>query len=116
MNQSTKAALLSGLVYPGLGQLALGRIYSGTTFIALSTIGFVVLIYRLSKRVYLILDQIIPMLAEDALDFRKIMELSSQTSYSGWNVETLALLLVICCWLVSVVHAYYLGKRLDRSQ
>ena len=116
MKQSTKGVLLSGLVYPGLGQLFLGRIYSGAALMVLTTIGFLVIIYRIIKRVYLMIDQLLPMLAQNAVDFRKIMELAARTSYAGWNVESISLMVVFCCWAVSIVHAYLSGKHLDRLQ
>jgi TM2 domain-containing membrane protein YozV len=45
MKESTKGVLLSGLVYPGLGQLILGRITTGIIFILLTTTGFFIFIH-----------------------------------------------------------------------
>jgi hypothetical protein len=39
MKNSTKGMLLSGLIYPGLGQLILGHVFSGIIFVLLATIG-----------------------------------------------------------------------------
>jgi len=116
MRQSIKGSLLSGLVYPGTGQLALGCIYCGAIFLFLTTTGLVVLIYRIAKRIYLILDQLMPMLARDGLDFRKIVELSGQTSYPTWNIEVISLTVVLCCWMISIFHAYYFGKKQDKLE
>jgi hypothetical protein len=116
MRQSTKGILLSGLIYPGAGQFALDRFYAGTAFLVLTTIGLVVLIFRIAKRIYLVLDQLMPMLANDGFDFHRIVELSSQTSYPTWSVEILSLALVLCCWMISIFHAYLLGKKQDKSK
>ena len=115
MKASIKGALLSGLVYPGSGQLILGRIFSGGTFIVLTTIGFAVLIYRIARRLYLIIDQVLPMLAGDDIDFSKIIDSMDQAPYSSWNVEMISFVLVIICWLFAAVHAYIVGKRIDTS-
>jgi len=113
MKQSIKGALLSGLVYPGSGQLILGRIFAGGTFIILTTAGFGVLIYRIAKRLYLTLDRVLPVLANDDIDFSKIIDLMAQSPYSSWNVELFSLGLVVICWVFAAVHAYVVGKQID---
>ena len=115
MKQSIKGAILSGLVYPGSGQLILGRIFAGVTFVILTSIGFCVLIFRIAKRVHRILDQVLPMLAKDDLDFSKIIDSMDQSSYSSWDVELISSALVIICWSSAIVHAYVVGKRIDTS-
>jgi len=42
MKASTRGMLLSGLVYPGLGQMILGRMASGVILAILATVAFVV--------------------------------------------------------------------------
>ena len=116
MKPSIKGALLSGLVYPGSGQLILGRIFAGGTFIVLTTIGFGVLIYRIAKRLYLILDQVLPMLAEDDMDFSKIIDSMDQSPYASWDVELISIILVVICWVSAVIHAYVVGKRIDNRE
>ena len=44
MKPATKGVVLSGLVYPGIGQIFLGRKYSGLGIMIVSTIALVVLI------------------------------------------------------------------------
>ena len=116
MKQSIKGAILSAIVYPGLGQLFLGYIFSGAAFIGLTTIGLGVIVYRLTKRLYLMIDEILPMFAKDAVDFRKIIDLFNQNTYPHWDVELISLIVVVMCWLTSIIHAYFLGKRLDRQE
>jgi hypothetical protein len=116
MKPSTKGAFLSGLVYPGTGQMFFGRIFSGLVCISLVTIGFGVLIYRIAKRIYLAIDPAIPMWDNNTLSFQKFINLMNQTEYSGWNVELISLCVVIFCWIGSVVHAYFVGRSLDRPE
>ena len=116
MKPSIKGALFSGLVYPGSGQLILGRIFAGGTFAILTTIGFGVLIYRIAKRLYLALDRVLPMLANDEIDFSKIINSMDQSPYSSWNVELISFVLVVICWVSAAVHAYVVGKQIDNQQ
>ncbi|UCG05809.1 MAG: hypothetical protein JSV83_18145 [Desulfobacterales bacterium] len=116
MRQAIKAALLSGLVYPGSGQLILGHIFSGVSFIGLITVGFGILIYRIARRVCLIIDQVLPMLAKDAVDFKKIIASMDQAAYSSWDVELISIILVVSCWIAATLHAYFVGKRLDQQE
>ena len=116
MKHSIKGALLSGLVYPGSGQLILGRIFTGVTLVILTTIGLGVLIYRIARRLYRILDQVLPMLAKDDLDFSIIIDSMDQSRYSSWNVELISFVLVLICWVCAAVHAYVVGKGIDNQQ
>jgi TM2 domain-containing membrane protein YozV len=116
MKHSIKGALLSALVYPGSGQLILGRIFTGVTLVILTTIGLGVLIYRIARRLYRILDQVLPMLAEDDLDFSIIIDSMDQSRYSSWNVELISFVFVVICWICAAVHAYVVGKRIENQE
>ena len=113
MKPSTKGAFLSGLVYPGAGQMYLGRIFSGLACISLVTIGLGVFIYRVAKRIYFAIDPAIPMWENNTLSFQKFIKLIDQAEYANWNLELICLGVVVFCWIASVVHAYFLGKHLD---
>lgn len=107
--------LLSGLVYPGLGQLVLGRVAAGVIFILLTTIGFIIFIYCIIQRAAHAVDQILPMLANDELDFSILIDRLSQDSASGWQVESVTLTGIACCWLLAIGHAYFSGKKIDQQ-
>ena len=113
MKASTRGMLLSGLVYPGLGQMILGRMTSGIILALLATITFVVLIYRVVERVYRLIDQIAPLLADNALDVATLKELLSRDAAGGWGVEKICLIGLVICWLVAIGHAYFVGKKID---
>ena len=113
MKESTKGMLLSGLVYPGLGQLLSGHIVSGVIFVLGTTTGLVVLIYRLMQRAFRVMDQALPRLADNALDAQALKELLGRSSAGGWEVENICLIGIVGCWLAAIVHAYFVGKRID---
>ena len=114
MKASTKGMILSGLVYPGLGQMILGRMVSGVVLAILATIAFIVLIYRVFQRASRLIDQIVPMLADKGIDAISLKELLSQDSGGGWGVEKICLLGLVGCWLVAIGHAYVVGRKMDQ--
>ena len=113
MKESTKGMLLSGLVYPGLGQLMIGQVFSGVLFVLLTTAGFCVFIYRIIQRLAGAIDQILPLFANNELNLSTLKELLSRESAGGWGTETISLIGIAVCWLAAIVHAYVAGKKID---
>ena len=113
MKASTRGMLLSGLVYPGLGQLMLGRMTSGIILVLSATVTLVVLIYRVVERVYRLIDQILPLLADNALNAAALKELLGRDAAGGWGVEKICLIGLVVCWLAAIGHAYFVGKKID---
>ena len=106
--------LLSGLVYPGLGQLILGHVFSGVALVLLATTGFSIFLYRIMQRLWRVIDQILPLLAEKKLDVHTLIELLNQDPAGGWWLENISLIGVVGCWLFAVGHAYFVGRKIDR--
>ena len=115
MKASTRGMLLSGLVYPGLGQLILGRMTSGVILVVIATVTLVALIYRFVQRVYGLVDRILPLLAENALDIATLKEMLTQDGAGGWGLEKFCLIGLVGCWLIAIGHAYFVGKKIDRQ-
>ena len=115
MKESTRGVLLSGLVYPGLGQLILGQVFAGVLFILLTTAGFFVFIYRIVQRSVRVIDEISPLLANNKIDVNTLNERLSRDSAGGWGAETISLIAVAGFWLAAMVHAYFVGKKIDQQ-
>lgn len=105
--------LLSGLVYPGVGQLLSGRKISGLIFVLATSAGLIVLFYRLMQRAYRVMEQAIPRLGDEALDLQTLKELVVSSSDGGWGVENICLIVIVGCWLAAIVHAYFVGRKID---
>jgi len=114
MKESIKGALLSALVYPGLGQLVLGLKFSGTLFAVSTTAGLLVVIYRLTIRIDHALDPILTSLADNSLTWRKLIEIVNRSPYDSWRVEGISLVFLLSCWAAAGVHAYLAGQKIDR--
>ena len=113
MKKSTKGVLLSGLVYPGVGQLTLGHVAAGIAFTCLTTAGLIVFIYRVVQRAAHVIDKLLPLLAENNVDVNTLNETIRRDSAAGWGLETVCLVVIAGCWLVAMVHAYFAGKKID---
>ena len=109
MKASTKGALLSFLVYPGAGQLALGLKISGVLFAVL-----LVIIYRVTVRMYYALDPILSAAANKVLQWNLFINIIRRGHYDSWQVEVLCLGFLLVCWMTAGVHAYFAGRRVDR--
>jgi hypothetical protein len=59
------------------------------------------------------MEQAIPRLADEALDFQALQELVAHSSSSGWGVELICLIGITGCWLAAVVHAYVVGRKIN---
>ena len=113
MKPATKGLVLSGLVYPGAGQIFLGRIHTGLGIVTLSTVALLVLIYRMAIRFYRSIDPLLEMLMAKSLTVQNIKLILSQTGYPGWDLEFFSLIVFVSCWVGAAVHAYCLGLNKD---
>jgi hypothetical protein len=115
MKASTRGMLLSGLVYPGAGQLALGHKASGIGFILGTTAALIALVYQLTRRLFQIMDQAWPKLIDNSLDLQALKDLIALSASGGWSIEITCLIAIACFWLVAIVHAAFIGKKIDSN-
>lgn len=113
MNISIKAALLSGLVFPGLGQVVLKH-YKRAIILILTVSGSLsVVIVKASQQVLAILEKL---LSEGGpVDIDTITKTAAQvTTASDSLMMNLLSLLILVCWIIGIVDAYVGGKE-ERS-
>ncbi len=112
MSTSSTAALLSGLVFPGTGQLYLKRIARGLAFIVPTAFSASILFSSMFDRAQDLLTRIesgsLPLNA-DAL-----MVAIAQQGDTGW-LPTLAGWVMLACWIGSTVDAWLLGRPVTAS-
>ena len=112
MNNSLKGAFLSGLVFPGLGQLALKHYKRGAVIIIAVLISLSIVVAEAVQHALAILGEI--QLGVGAISISSISEAASRASTtSGSLAFNLALLLVILLWIIGAVDAYRIGKKKD---
>jgi TM2 domain-containing membrane protein YozV len=112
MNRSVAAALLSGLAFPGVGQVYLGYRWRGLAIVAVT----------LAATGYFASQALGPVLAlaNEVLDGTLALDpvaitlrLEQQKADNPWN--NVAAVVMIVCWIGATVDAWLLGKR-ARSQ
>ncbi len=110
MKIHTKAALLSALAFPGVGQIHLGRYGRGIAIVMLTlgTIGIIVGIAVVQALAVLETLQH----QNGAIDVQTItQEASRAVSSSSSAAVSFCFAFLIAIWLFSIIDAYILGSR-----
>ena len=112
MKNSMKGALLSGLVFPGLGQIALKHYWRGGALILAVMAGLYIMIATDIQQAYAILDTIE---AEGGMpDSDTISQAAAQAvAASDSPMITAVSVLIMVCWIVGIIDAYRIGKQKD---
>lgn len=109
MTLSRKAALFSGLIYPGTGHLLLKQYWLGVLIIAIFSSGlfFVLspLITQAEQIKHQILSGVIPPTVEAITK-----ALSTQPSGDNAQLLSLTSYALVIIWAAALCHAYHLGK------
>ncbi|OGP31580.1 MAG: hypothetical protein A2073_02885 [Deltaproteobacteria bacterium GWC2_42_11] len=115
MSNSLKAALLSGLVFPGIGQVVLKRYRRGMVLMLTVLACLSVIVAKAVQQAFSILKQI--ELAGGVINMDAISNVATQSSTtSDGLVFNSVLSLIIVCWILGVVDAYRIGKKRDLEE
>ena len=114
MKQAVKGALLSGTVFPGLGQIVLKHYARGIALMITVTAGVAALVKIALEQALAILEQI--QWDGGTIDMSAISRAAARAStHSDSSTFKLLLLLIVCCWVIGTVDAYRIGRRKDRA-
>jgi len=112
MKNSIKGALLSGLVFPGLGQVIQKHYKRGAVLLLAVSASLSVILIKAVQQAFAILEKIQSEGGE--IDMSMISKSATQASTSsGSLIFKIALLLILVCWIIGVVDAYRIGKKRD---
>ncbi len=112
MNNSLKAAFLSGLIFPGLGQIVLKHYKRGAVIMLTVLVSLSVVVAKAVQHALAILEKIES--EGGAISMSTISNAATQASATSGNLTfNLVLLLVAVCWIIGVVDAYRIGKKKD---
>jgi len=110
MNNSLKGAFLSGLIFPGLGQIVLKHYKRGAVIMFTVLVSLSIVVVKAVQHALAILEKIES--AGEAIKMSTISNAATQASTtSGSLTFNIVLLLVILCWIIGVVDAYRIGKK-----
>ncbi len=114
MTRSTKAALLSGLIFPGVGHLVLKYYLRGSLLLISALVALYVLVDRAVQRALTIVDRINS--GDIPLEVGAISEAVANSASGADPLGDNAPVIVFgICWLVGIIDSYRRGLVLDRS-
>jgi len=112
MSNSLKAGLLSGLVFPGLGQIILKHYKRGIVLVVVTLVLMVLFMIYAVNQALQILDRIV--VEGGAIDIGTVSDIAVRTdTTSGSMMINFILMLLLGCWLFGIVDAYLIGKNTD---
>jgi hypothetical protein len=108
MKLSSKAALLSGLVFPGIGHITLKKYLRGSILILGTLAALSVIVSSAYQRALTIVDRInsgdVPV---DAASIYAMV--SDSASGAGDLTENVAVIVLAACWLFGIIDSYRVG-------
>lgn len=112
MKNSLKGAFLSGLVFPGLGQIVLKEYRKGAFLIFVVISSLVMFVTLAVRQAMAVLEKI--QASGGAIDPETIARTANQvTTNQASLLLNLLLLFMIACWVFGVIDAYKMGRRKD---
>jgi hypothetical protein len=109
MKKSTKAALLSACIFPGVGPIFLKKHLTGVVLMSASFVAIYYLVSKAVERALLIVENI--QSGDVPLDVAAITELvSKQSTGTEAQLSNIATATFIICWLISIIDSYRLGR------
>lgn len=113
MKRSIKAALLSGLIFPGLGHMVLKHYVTGSVLILSTLAALSVIVTEVTSMAFDVVDRINS--GEIPADAAAITDAVSQSTQGAQSSLTnIATVVVVACWLIGIIDSYRLGMRKDR--
>jgi hypothetical protein len=115
MKNSIKGAVLSGLVFPGLGQVVLKHYKRGIALALTVLLSLLVVVVKALRQAFIILEKIE---AEGrTIDMSTISSAAAQASTTSDNLlYNVVSLLIILLWIIGIVDAYRLGRKKDLEE
>jgi len=113
MKPSAKAALLSGLVFPGAGHIYLKRYATGIVLVVIAVIATYSLIADAVHVAFAISDKIAN--GDVPLDVNTITNMVEQQSQQVVTSSTIATYTLGLSWLIGLVDSYRVGSMQERS-
>jgi TM2 domain-containing membrane protein YozV len=114
MKQALKGAALSALVFPGLGQIVLGRGRRGAVLIVIVLAALAGIVVQATRIALGILDKVQAGGAVPDLDTITAATHEALQAGGAGPIQWL-LVLIAACWLFAIVDAYRVGRALDAA-
>ena len=110
MRKSTQALLWSAVIFPGAGHLFLKSFARGIALIAISLISLSLLLIQIVQYASQVIEKALA--GGINLDLQYVVATTIQASADDKLINA-ALWALILCWLLGMLDAYLLGKKLE---
>jgi TM2 domain-containing membrane protein YozV len=112
MNKSVKAALLSGLVFPGVGHLYLRRWLFGIVLAGIA--GYA--LYHIVDDVLGVALHVSRQIESGAIpaDVNTLTEVVARQLSESARATAMASYALLACWVIGIISAFMQGRALDR--
>ncbi|TCK17824.1 hypothetical protein DFR30_1074 [Thiogranum longum] len=114
MKRSTKAALLSGLIFPGTGHLYLKRYVHGAILCMASATAIYFIVSAIVTTALEVVEKIQNGNGAVALDMATITDLVSQQSSGSEQPMNIATVALVVCWVIGIVDSYRQGRAQEK--
>lgn len=113
MKKSSKAALQSGLIFPGIGHMVLNHYLRGSVLMLSALVAVSIIVKSLVQRAMTLVDRIN---SGEIIDTGSVadMVLNSSSGATGFT-EKIALVVLVICWLAGIIDSYRLGAAEDNK-
>ena len=108
MTRASKAALLSGLIFPGIGHMVLKHYLRGLVLMFSALIATSVIVAVLFRRAMAIVDRINS--GDILVETGAIAEMvSNSTNGADSPIVNISVIVLGACWLIGIIDSYRLG-------
>ncbi len=112
MNNAIRGALLSGLVFPGLGQIMLRKYRRGIALMLAVMVSLFVIMVKATQQAVTILEK--TDLKDGNMDFSTVSNAAGNALSTSDNLTiNFSLILILLCWIIGTVDAYRIGRKKD---
>jgi TM2 domain-containing membrane protein YozV len=111
LKASYKAALLSLLVFPGLGHLYLKRYWRGLVIMGFFLTGLGYMIWFITVSALKRLDDIMVMMKSGTTNLQDLPNIVGSKMLATGPYQDVVFYIIICFWIFAVIDAYRIGRQ-----
>ncbi|MGB5624659.1 MAG: hypothetical protein WBM61_02925 [Woeseiaceae bacterium] len=114
MTKPTKAALLSGLVFPGIGHVFLKHYLRGSILMLPALVALSVIVKVTFQQAQAIVNRVVS--GEVPLETAAISKLVAEySSDSDSLMSSISVFVFVACWLIGIIDSYRIGAALEKQ-
>ncbi len=114
MTKPTKAALLSGLIFPGIGHVFLKHYLRGSILMLPALVALSAIVKVAFQQAQAIVDRVVS--GEVPLETVAISKLVAESpNDSDSLMSSISVFVFVACWLIGIIDSYRIGAALEKQ-